>query len=90
MNIPVNVFAAMVLPLFLPWFYYLLGDVRTKPEIREKDGKYIIIENISIFHAQLPTAYIANCIWGMTININGISSDLVSNNNDHIHKHDTS
>lgn len=77
LTIVTNIVAAFIFPLIIPITYYLLANVNLKPETEEVDGMIKIKEKINIFLSELPTAFLANVLWGITLNANTMTSDLV-------------
>ena len=72
-----NLVGAFLFPLIIPVAYSLLSKVNTVPETEEKNGQLVIREQISIFYAEIPGAYLANILWGATLSVNAITNDWV-------------
>jgi hypothetical protein len=73
-----NIFTSIIFPLSIPFINYLLS----KPDL----GSDMIIDDNSnrtikysrnIFLSELPTALMANCIWGATYTTTGLSEDAI-------------
>lgn len=72
-----NVITAFLFPLIIPITYHLLADVNIKAQTEEKNGRKVIKENINVFQKELPTAFLANVLWGITLNANYISNEWI-------------
>jgi hypothetical protein len=69
---------AMVAPLFVPLFVWMLDNVQKPTVFRTNSTKTTNLEGnrVSLFLKELPTAYIGNAIWGMTYKINQNEQDI--------------
>jgi hypothetical protein len=73
MNIYVAVIVSIVAPLFIPGFTDGLARAKlNKPSVEEKAGssKADPKTELSVFVKDLPAAFIANAIWGITFSTN--------------------
>jgi hypothetical protein len=63
----INIFSAVLIPLLFPLLSYLIANVNIKPvKLINKNGKKVLFKEINIFLKELPTAYLSNILWNFT------------------------
>lgn len=62
----IDILVSIIAPVMIPFFDYGLSKVNIPTTITRVDGNLSSKERLSVFYQELPTAFIANSIWGLT------------------------
>lgn len=74
----VDLLTALFAPIFIPIIEQFYSKTKKPAKVQGTKGNYIVTLSISEFVKQLPSAFIANTIWGLTYKTNIVSQATIA------------
>jgi len=77
-SIIIHLLTSLIIPILIPLTVYFLAKPNLGASVElDENGKRIIDTSRNVFLMELPTAFIANSVWGLSYSTQGLLNDSI-------------